>query len=493
MLFKRPQTPLCAALLCAVLLLPVSVLADDPITFEEIDAIRQASYDKMGTGGAMRNYGDPPGDDDLPYAQALAVAQQAIGVKYGVPAEVLDAIGLYPRFHYGSWEFYWSSVRDESIPSNPRWEHADGEGVAYLVEIDSLSGTAYHCQWNLEDFWPLAQEFWDAGMHDVVYKQAQTADFYRQTARDQERWRALLEEDGYDMSVIRPDGSLLEDRALRRELDWADLSLAVEPEDDARVAAAWQAIEDAYGLNTQVMREYAYIALYSPLNTGTQDIMIWYSNALRARRLRRLTKSGDKPEPLALWEDQLSFYLNRLGMFMVQLDPQTGDVVSVTRRAPDTDEDDLGDPSLLLGRPDWDAGDLNEWVETVQDYAGLMSSVAACGEIPDELLTMISDALMRSYGGNRFVYSSRLERWDDIGTEAALAIAVGEAALCFDMSVSDVLAYYEHDEPWYSWEDAVYYCSFDVLPNAPEDARLGVVIEIDAATGEVLYSEISCM
>lgn len=387
MLFRR-----FLALLCAAMLLPVAALADGSMSFEEIQAIWEASSEKMNARAYAPEYSRLPGEDDLPYEEALAIAKKAVYDKYGASADFLDAMGVYPNFVYDRWEIYWNSARDFFVPSYPANTRSSFDAVEYIVTVSSPSGDVISCRqrWrrSMADFWAEADALWSDGWHDMIYKQARTASFYRLTAAEQEHFLALMDADGYDASPIQAGGWLLEDEDLQRELNRADLSLAVEAEDDALVAAAWQALEDAYGLNTELMRQYAYVAFYSPLNTGTRDVMIWYRHDLPYQQSRAWEAEH---AGRTFWAYDMAWHLQRLGQFMVQLDPETGETVSVSRLAPDTDEEEADDQALLLARPAWNADDLNEWYTIMQDYVDFMTRAEATGEMSDELLEMISD------------------------------------------------------------------------------------------------------
>ena len=90
MLFRR-----FLAVLCAAMLLPVVAQADGSMTFEEIEAIWEASSEKMNARAYAPAYSKLPNEDDLSYGEALAIAKQAVYEKYGVAADFLDTIGVY--------------------------------------------------------------------------------------------------------------------------------------------------------------------------------------------------------------------------------------------------------------------------------------------------------------------------------------------------------------------------------------------------------------
>lgn len=168
-----------AALLAAALALAVpAALAQEwnatPMTEEEMRAVWQASFDRMGTTGTVditseeelrqleKDYtartglerkedlviSSLPGAHDMPYEQALAFAKRALMEKYGVDEAELDAMGVYPRFidyvyteDESEWEFYFSSLTHMDIGL----DHAIPAWGEYFVTFTAQSGEVLLC------------------------------------------------------------------------------------------------------------------------------------------------------------------------------------------------------------------------------------------------------------------------------------------------------------------------------------------------------------
>lgn len=144
------------------------------MTEEELYAVWQASFDKMDTTGdfditdeeelaQLEKYyteqtglerkedliiSSLPGEDDMPYEEALAFAKQALKEEYGVSEDELDAMGVYPRFmdyvymeDESEWEFFFSSLTGTNI-SQDHDIPASGE---YLVTFTSQSREVLLC------------------------------------------------------------------------------------------------------------------------------------------------------------------------------------------------------------------------------------------------------------------------------------------------------------------------------------------------------------
>ena len=465
--------------LLAAMLLTSSAAADGAMTAQEMDAIWQSSLTRMNTESEY-SYEDVPSAQDLSYEDALRIAREAIFSKYATPAEELDAMGVYPTFYSAekwdkaSWEFYFTPLRDANISM----DHAPtGEGE-YRVYIDSPSGEVTYCNWYIVDFWPYAQRTWDAGKQDVVYEEAKGASFFTQTAEQQEHFLTLLTDAGYDVSSIRSKETIFEDTIFRLDLNFGDPSRAVDPADDPRIAAAWQALEDEFGLDGELMRKYAYISFYSPLDTGTQDVYIAYSYELEWA----MQGSDELPECAT----SLFTYATNLGYYLVQFDEETGEVLNVARR--DRDERAVnGDPTKLLGRPQWDAADLVEFDAAYEHFCEVMNEIGKDNWRTEEG-ELIRDELMRDLGGDPELYNSRRESEDAIGLEAGEAIAREAAIALSGMTGEDFNAMFTSCESGYESSSEAYEYWFMGDISVTEDVYF---VRVDPANGEVLMTHVS--
>ena len=463
------------AIVSAALVLTSAALADGAMTKKEMQAIWQASFDRMNTKGTVNISNELPRANDLGYDEALSIAREAVFEKYATPEEELDAMGVYPDFHaaYGetpaSWQFYFTPMRDGNID---RDHTPTGQGE-YRVYIDSPSGEVTLCHWYIDDFWPYAQRVWDAGKLDVVYGRAKQSGFFSQSREEQARWLSLLEGAGFDVSVIRSGEALFEDTYFRLDLEFGDKNRAVDPASDPRIATAWKAIEDAYGLDGELMRQYAYIAFFSPLNTDTRDIYIAYNYNIEWGMI----ESGQ----LSYWQDLLFTYVNRLGIFLVRLDMETGEVIDIAHRDRDQIEGAVWHEETLLGRPQWGAADLVEFDAAFRRRTEVMAQAVAENRREDEL-RLISDELMREIGGDPELYNSRSEQESDIGLEAGLAIASQAAAQEAGMTEEAFNAMYSVEASYLPSKGAYEYW----FSAPPAELELIYRVVIDAASGEVL-------
>lgn len=473
-----------AALFAAVTMLTGNALAGGAMTKDELAAIWQQSFDRMGTTGEVWSVG-LPGDSDLSYAEALQIARQAIFDKYATPDDELDAMGVYPDFYAAdgsssaSWHFYFTPLQGGNIDS----DHALPAQGEYRVYIDSPSGEVTFCNWYIDDFWPYAQRVWDAGKQDVVYARARQSGFFSQSPEDQARYLSLLEGAGYDISPIRSGEALFEDTYFRLDLNFGDASRAVDPANDPRIAAAWQAIEETYGLDGELMRRYAYISFYSPLNTGTRDVYIAYNYNVEWAML----ESGE----LDYWQDLLFSYVDRLGIYLVQLDPDTGEVVNVARRDRDQASYDGWDNETLLGTPQWGAKELVAFDAAFRRRSEVMAQAQQQATNWYDL-RLISDELMREIGGDPELYNSRREQDGDMGLDACETIAT-QAAMKAALETEGVgekefTALYTLGESGYDPSRGAYEYWFYADIRVTESVYY---VLIDAQTGEVLEAKLS--
>ena len=463
------------SLAAALTLVTGSALAS--MTSDDFEAIWQQSLDRMNATALPRSFNELPGESDLSYDEALAIARQAIFDKYATPPEELDAMGLYPDYFApeeglsAEWRFFFSSLRDADIDEGHDYP-APGE---YRVYLDSPSGEVTLCLWYIDDFWPYAQRVWDAGKHDTVYEYAQKAGFLALPADQQASWQALLESAGYDLAEVLSGEALLKDGYFKLELrDGAD----IDPASDPRIAAAWDAVGEAFGLDTDLMRQYHYIAFYSPLDDSQSDVFIVYnSDGLWAMR-----RGGD----VESWCARLLCEVDRLGTFLVRFDPESGEIRYVTHGDHTAMPADEGDPATLLGRPQWNADDLLLFHEAYQNLEATMTEALNQGLRRDEQ-QLIADEIRRGLGGSEELYPGVAEAVN-IGLEAALPIAQKAAAERAGMTIEDFSAQFTTDSSGYMPEGKYFFFWF-VAP--VEVDEIMYYVQIDAATGEIIYAEIS--
>lgn len=459
-----------AALCAGAMLAPSAGLADTlsaPMTEAEMAAIWQESFDRMNTTAEVNQSGELPGAGMLDYPTALTLAWQVILDTYGMPEEELDAMGVYPDYYEDVWHLYFTPLAGVDVDQ----DH-DASGVGeYRVYLDAATGEVEYVNWYIDDFWPLAQRVWDAGKQDVVYAKAQTATFYQQSREQQEHFRQLLSDAGYDMSKVGMDAeTLLESRAL--ELLFADPDKVVQPEDDPLIAKAWEALEAAYGVDGDMMRRYAYVATYSPLETGTTDICINYNYEVEA---------SWQEDRIGYWDCLLFSYARRLGLFMVQLDKDSGQVVNTVHAYADDAKTNV--PGTLLGEIRWTAEDFAAFDEAYTRRKAAMDAAVAEGRSLMEL-EILSDRLMRDIGGDPALYASLPEEDTDIGVENGWPAAWTAAAQAAGMEEAAFRAAYQAGECRYCLDRTYEYYFWD-------DSDAGYRVVLDAATGEVVSAETS--
>ncbi|MGN0973058.1 MAG: hypothetical protein ACI4OY_13955 [Aristaeellaceae bacterium] len=459
------------AVLCAgAMLAPSAGLADTlsaPMTEAEMEAIWQASFERMNTTAEVNPAGELPGAGMLDYPTALTLARQVILDTYGTPEEELDAMGVYPDYYDDVWHLYFTPRTGTDVDA----DH-DAPGVGeYRVYLDAATGQVEYVNWYIDDFWPLAQRVWDAGKRDVVYAKAQTATFYQQSREQQEHFRQLLSDAGYDMSRVGMDAeTLLESRAL--ELLFADPDTVVQPEEDPLVARAWETLEAAYGVDGAMMRRYAYVATYSPLETGTIDICINYNFEVEARW---------QEDRIGYWDCLLFSYARRLGLFMVQLDKESGQVVNTVHVYDDDAKTNV--PGTLLGKLRWTAEDFAAFDEAYIHRKETMDAAVAEGRSL-MALEILSDQLMRDIGGDPALYDSLPEEDTDMGVENGWPAAWAAAAKAAGMEEEAFRAAYQAGECSYCLDRTYEYYFWG-------EGDTGYRVVLDAATGDVVSAEVT--
>lgn len=409
-------------LLCSV---AMAETLSAPMSEQDMAAIWQASFDRMGTWGAVNLSGELPEKGMITYDRALAIARQAIFDKYGTPAEELDAMGVYPDYYMEAWHLYFSPVKEQDVAYDSGYYAAPG---AYRVYMNARTGEVTYCNWYMDEFWDYAQRVWDNGSKDTVYGRAKTVSFFQQSQEQQEHFRQLLTEAGYDVSVINnsPEHILQ-----RKKLDimFADPATVVQPEDDPLIAKAWAAVGEKYGLDTALMRKYAYCATWSDLDLGTEDVFIAYNYEQEFLW---------QEEHITDWDCRLFSYAQRLGNFLVQMDAETGDVVNVVRVY--TDEEELtGDKLLHKNR--WTAEDLVAFDQAFADYKQQMDAAVA-SELPYAEQNALHYEILHAIGG-------------EIGQYKAIEIARAAAAEQAGMTQEAFLQAWPEGDAFYG-RDGVY-------------------------------------
>lgn len=244
------------------------------LSFEECAALDAPLLDIQDAGMMIHI---APDQNDLSVEQAEKIARIAITDKYGVPADELSAHDTYISFFlYGG--------------TNRREYRFDING--YIVYVASPSGTVTHCSWMVQEdkrtlpdgdlsLYPIAaKEFITSGafeLLDVEEKAAVTNRYVDAGLAD------LLPRSDY---VAPLDDDLTED-------------------DARRIAAA--ALEDAYGLPT------GWKTLFM-----NRTSLVWHEN-------RREWVIEYIPYELDNWHWR---DFDKLGIYTVSIDAETGDVIS---------------------------------------------------------------------------------------------------------------------------------------------------------------------
>lgn len=452
--------------------------AQAEMSAEDFEAIWQESLTKMNATALPRVFNELPGPDDLHYDDALSIARQAIVDKYGTPADELDAMGLYPDYFAAEedrpaeWRFYFTPLQNADIDEGHDYP-APGE---YYVCLDSPSGEVTLCLWYIDDFWPYAQRIWDAGKHDVVYEYAQKSGFLILSTDEQTMWRERLESAGHDMAGVLSGETLFRDGDFLWKL--RGLGLEALPDDDSRTVAAWQALADTYGLDTDLMRKYRYIAVDSPIAGNATDVFIVYDITDESA----MRRSGD----VDYWCSALLGEVDRLGLFLVRFDPSTGEVQYVTRGDRPTLPRDEGEPGTLLGKTQWSAEDLLLFDEAYQHLEAAVTEALRSGLQRDEQQT-VANGIMQELGGKERFYPLVAET-PDIGLEAALPIAQMAAAKLAGITEDEFAARFSTDEAAYD-PTMKYYVFWFVAPVEVDEIMYHVLV--DAATGEIIFAELS--
>ena len=347
------------------------------------------------------------------YDEAYVIARQAILDTFGTPEDELDAMGVYPSFYntpymdesddeelyINEWEFYFTPRHDVDIDADHTYE-APGE---YRVWIASPSGKINNIIWYLDDFWPdYALRALNAGKYDYVYKKALRGyAFYQQPREQQEMFRKLFAEAGYDAKALDKDVA-----TLLNETQWFMLTEDADnllDADTPAVRAVVEAVEKEYGFTLDRMKECCYRLLPSPLPSDTEDYCLIFDHNL----IYREVQSAENPTGgVGRYELEIIRYLRRLGYFLVRLDPETHEAVEIIH-APWTNtygtanysglDAQIPESDKLLGRKQWTLADLEEFEQLRQKVVALDENVAN-GTLPKEQGDELFLTLMREAG-----------------------------------------------------------------------------------------------
>lgn len=473
------------------------------MTKEEMTAIWQESFDRMQTTGALNlktlddlpafeaeytaNTGRERKDDlvfsslpmegDMPYDEALAYAKKLILDKFGTPEEELDAMGVYPRLidhiyrdHESEWEFYFTPRTHTDIELDHDYE---GQGE-YRVTFGAQTGTVEYVNWYIDQFFPdYAQRTWDAGYQQYVYDRAGRQDFFTQPVEQQAHFITLFEQAGFDTSALkRTDEELLQ--LLELDLLFSEPEENLLSSDDALVQTALTALEKSTGLTRAFLQKYSFCALYSPMQRETTDICIAYNYNDESEKYR----TGE----LNHYNGLLYSYATRIGIYMVCIDPATGEAVRVAH-LPRKTVGDAPEGDLLLQRADWTAADAAEFDDAFTRLTALVAPMLDTDQPDEPALHVAADTFMRSIGGDEKLYSARGEQPTDIGlTEAARIMS--EAVCQVTGLTADELATAYTCEAYYSLDG-----TYQAYYFTPDLTKVGYFACVDAETGELLMCE----
>ncbi len=384
-----------AIIFIVLMLLSVTALAVG-LTAEEL---WQQSLTRMNNTGDHKVLSDDT-QAEITLEEALAIARKAIQDKYGTPDEELDAMGVYPTYaargwdgqtdkYPSEWDIYYSSRTNVDLFIDTLEYGPTGE---YRVYINAETKEVTYCNWYTNDFWSRAQTIWNCGSFDEVYRQYKNADFFTQPLDQQAYWTNLLKEKGYE---VRPDSAKRHDLLLAAhlELQFTELD-AITDNRHPRVAAAWQALQDSFGLDPALMQKYGFVATLPDWETGTDDVCIHYSYELEWDMMEK--------GYLDLNSDFLFNTSTNLGLYMVSFEPGTTKLSAVTHvlRSEALRQDAVTEGSFLV-RNDWNAADLTALDEAFPLLDRAVKRMHAAGKT-DEEIRNVTFAFLRSLGSEMY-------------------------------------------------------------------------------------------
>lgn len=305
-------------------------------------------------------------------------------------------MGVYPQFYdapyeekASEWEFYFTPRKDVNIDEDHSYD-APGE---YLIRVASPSGEVTDCFWYIDDFWPeYALRTWNAGKHNYVYTKA-VADgaFYTMQQDQQENFLSLFTQAGYDTQTLKKDLETLLNGSLWRAVAWADAKENLLSSDIPAVQAVLEAMEKENGFSKAQMELYDFNLLTSPIDSETEDYCLTYNYNLCYPRFQ----SGIMGE----YELSINQYPERLGFWVIRLDPSTHAVIGIEHANKTMDESSFLSSDKLLGRAHWDVNDLQEY-ETLRQQVIRIEREAKAGNLTENQARGRFDTLMREYGAN---------------------------------------------------------------------------------------------
>lgn len=488
---------------------------ETPMTAEEMLAIYDESFKKMGTTSSAyhtpeeivdqadletwlvefekeykENTGrdrkedlvvsSTPGAHDMPYDEALQYAKKMLMDKYGTPEEELDAMGVYPRFmdyvymeNESEWEFYFTPRRDCDIDE----DHDYPVGGEYRAHFTARSGEEVLCLWYIDDFWPYAQRTWDAGKHDVVYEQYKKTSFYQQSIEDQQYYLNLLKEAGYNVDVER---NILQ--GIELDMMYAETEESVLQSENAHMLTALEEMEKTYGLDRETLAYCGYGAFYSPLQTGTVDVCFAFNyNIVSEMELAREGVGA------GVWQNRAAYFPNRLGLFMVRINPQTGKVVSTAHKPKFPNEEDAADAKLLAKR-NWTAADLTEYHKLVDE---LIPQAVAAAEPNWNAHEIAVHTLLREWGADENQFPARAPSEGEITYEKAIEIAVAAVKKEENLTDEAYESLYQSADGSYDYTIPAYDLFVFSFIVDGENVAPDYYVRIDANTGEILEFKIA--
>lgn len=357
----------------------------------------QQAFDKMGTWGEVWNIGEPTAED-LPLEEAAAIARQTLKDKFAVTDEELDAMGFYPSYfeaevdhgtyYPAEWRFFWSSRTNVDMDLDYTDHGPNGE---YRIYMDAITGVVDTCIFYTNNFWDYAQRIWDVGNYDEVYAKYKKADFYAQPIEQQEYWKKLLAEKGYELIKSEEQGAALLKSAYL-DLLYMDADRILDPAADPQAAAAWAAIEKTYGYDPDILQKHGYAAIRSHYETGTDDIFLVFNYSIELRTTN-------------MWSDQMAGDVKRVGAFMVSFYPGSDEVASTvhmlfTDWSAFTEKVSEGQ---LYEKSDWDSEDLLAFSAAFEQMNRAMKRMAV-GGCSDKDMEAVARDFIGSLGGNREYY-----------------------------------------------------------------------------------------
>ena len=423
-----------------------------------------------------------PEEGDLPYEKAYQIARAAIIAKFGTPEDELGEMGIYPSFiqgvyetDYSKWEFYFTPRKNVNIDE----DHSYDPPGEYRVEIQSPSGEVTMCNWYIDAFWPeYAMRTWNAGKYDYVWSEAIRGQggFFQQSAADQDLFRQLFQEKGYDVSSLdRTDEEKLASVSL--EIMFSDPSLNLLNTGDPVIEAAIAYMEKQYGMDKTFMNKAAFCAIRSPLGSETVDICFSYNYEIGSRRIN----DGEWGYGVSL----LGNYSSRFGIYMVCLDPVSLEPVHIVHCLKNTETESSAE--LLLERKNWAPADVCTFINLMDELQQLDDQYYVYGTITEGKLQIQCDVIMRQYGGSKDRYPREPLHTEDITEKEALRFAIQYLADQNGWTTKDLEDHYPvtnvfYDSQWRHWCVCFY-------AGPMEETGIAEEIWIDVETGEVSIPE----